>query len=261
MAKLKINDIIIYHEVHGEGFPLVLIMGASGTVEWWDPILIDILSKNFKTIIFDNRGVGQTNDTDEDYTFKTLADDTIGLMDALKIKQAHVFGISMGGNIAQEIVINYPNRVKKLILCSTMGGGYQAVIPSKEVIDKMLKGVTDPEEFLSFILTKEFIENNPAEVEKIIQTMKNTPISEESALRQSKAGKGFKSFKRLKMIKNPTLIMHGKKDILVVPENGELLEKVIPNARLVNFENSAHSIYIEEPDLFVKTLLEFLKEN
>jgi len=206
-------------------------------------------------------GVGQTNDTDEDYTFKTLADDTIGLMDALNVKQAHIFGLSMGGQIVQEIAINYPNKVKKLILCSIMCGGYQAVIPSREVIDKVLKGVSDPEEIATFVFTKEFLENSPAEVEKIIQIVKKIPVSKESALRQKKAGKKFKSFKRLKMIKNPTLIMHGKKDILVVPENRELLEKSIPNAKLVYFENSAHSIYAEEPDLFIKILLEFLKEN
>lgn len=258
MPIINVNDIKIYYEVHGEGFPLIMIMGESGNVDWWDPSLIDILSKNFKTIIFDNRGVGKTNDTDVDYAFKTLADDTIGLMDALKIKQAHVFGLSMGGKIAQEIAISYPNKVKKLILCSTMCGGYQAVIPSREVIDKVLKGVSDPEEIASLVLTKEFIENNPAEVEKMIQIVKKTPISKESALRQDKAGKKFKSFKRLKMIENPTLIMHGKKDILVVPENGELLEKLIPNAKLVYFKNSAHSIYAEEPDLFIEILLEFL---
>ncbi|MFX1273518.1 MAG: alpha/beta fold hydrolase [Promethearchaeota archaeon] len=260
MPIINVNDINIYHEVHGEGFPLVMIMGQSGNVDWWDPSLIDILSKNFKTIIFDNRGVGQTNDMDEDYTFKTLADDTIGLMDALNIKQAHVFGLSMGGQIAQEIAISYPNRVKKLILCSTMCGGYQAVIPSREVIEKVLKGVSDPEEIASLVFTKKFIENNPIELEKIIQIVKKTPISRESALRQDKAGKRFKSFKRLKMIKNTTLIMHGKKDILVVPENGELLENSIPNAKLVYFKHSAHSIYAEEPELFIKILLEFLKE-
>ena len=262
MPIIKVNDIFIYHEVHGEGFPLVMIMGASGNVDWWDPNLIDILSKNFKTVIFDNRGVGKTSDTDEDYTIKTLADDTIGLMDALNIKQAHVFGISMGGNIAQEIAISYPYKVKKLILCSTMCGGYQAFIPSKEVIDKVLKGgLSDPEELASLVFTKEFIENNPAEVENMIQIVKKSLISKEAALRQSKAGKRFKSCKKLKMIKHPTLIMHGKKDMLVVPENGELLKKLIPNAKLVYFKDCAHSIYAEEPELFIKIFLEFLKEN
>ncbi len=203
--------------------------------------------------------MGQTDDTDDDYTIRTLADDTVGLMDALNIERAHIFGISMGGNVAQEIAITYSEKVEKLILCSTQYGGYQAVPPSIEVINIVLKGLFDMDELVPLVFTKEFIENEPELIKEILQIAKRNPISVQSALYQSKATNKFRSCKRLKKINNPTLIMHGKKDILVRPENGEILAKLIPNAELVIFNNSAHSISAEEPDLFMNTILEFLE--
>ena len=126
-GKVKVNDINMYYEIHGEGFPLVMIQGIGQSSLMWPPIFLDEVSKSFKIIIFDNRGAGRTDKPDIEYSIKMFADDTIGLMDALNIERAHVLGYSMGGIIAQELVLNYPKRVEKLVLCSTDCGGNKAV--------------------------------------------------------------------------------------------------------------------------------------
>ena len=119
MPKVKVNDIQIYYEVKGKGFPLVMIQGLSYSLDGWDPRLVEELSRKYKLVLFDNRGAGRTDVSDREYTMKLFADDTAGLMDALGISKAHVLGLSMGGMIAQELVLNYPEKVAKLVLCST----------------------------------------------------------------------------------------------------------------------------------------------
>jgi len=97
MPKLRVNDIQMFYEVHGEGFPLMMIMGLSASLDWWDPRWIETLSEKFKIIAFDNRGAGRTDISDREYSIKLFADDTAGLMDALGIPRANVLGLSMGG--------------------------------------------------------------------------------------------------------------------------------------------------------------------
>lgn len=134
MPKVRVNDIQMFYEVHGEGFPLIMIMGLTGNTNWWDPRWIQTLSEKFKIIAFDNRGAGRTDISDREYSIKLFADDTAGLMDALGIPRADVLGISMGGMIAQEFVLNYPEKVKKVVLCSTHCGGAKSVQASEEVL-------------------------------------------------------------------------------------------------------------------------------
>jgi len=114
MPKVKVDDIQIYYEVHGKGFPLIMIMGLGGNADWWDPRLIQALSKEFKLIMFDNRGAGRTDISERKYSVKMFAEDAAGIMDALGISEAHVLGISMGGMIAQELVLNHPKKVDSL---------------------------------------------------------------------------------------------------------------------------------------------------
>ncbi len=259
MPKVRVNNIDIYYEVHGEGFPLLLISGGLATIDWWDPNLIIDLSRHFKTIIFDNRGVGQTNDKSQGYTFETLADDTIGLMDSLNIERSHIFGISMSGCIAQDIAVRHANRVEKLVLCSTRCGGHQAIQVSTDDLMKILKGLSNLEDLPPLIFTEEFIKNEPEKLKIMMDIVRKNPISELAIKRQDYATKKFRGYKKLKDIQAPTLIMHGKKDILNPVGNAEIFAKLIPNAKVAIFDNCAHGIYAEAPELFTKTLIEFLK--
>lgn len=266
MPKIKVNDIQIYYEVHGEGFPLVMINGLGGHIDTWDPGYIRELSKRFKLVLFDNRGAGRTDISDKEYTIKLFADDTAGLMEALGIPRAHVFGISMGGMIAQELVLNYPEKVENLVLCSTSCGGAKAVQPSMEVVGVLMadRSTLSPEEIVRMdiptILTQDFIKNNPEFVELYVQRTLKAPLSEEAFMRQVNALMDFNTYDRLGQIKAPTLILHGKRDVLVPPENGSILAETIPNAKLVYFENSAH-ILAEEMEKALTILIDFLVES
>jgi len=266
MSKAKVGDIQIYYEEYGEGFPFIMIMGLGGNIDWWDPRMIHELSKNFKVVMFDNRGAGRTDDCDREHTVKLFADDTAGLMDALGISRAHVLGISMGGMIAQELVLNYPKKVEKLVLCSTNCGGTKSVQPSEDVMGMLMadRSAVSLEEIarmtIPFLLTEDFIKKNPDFVELIIQQVLKAPISNEAFMRQLNAIMKFDTYDRLPQIRAPTLILHGKQDILVPPRNGSVLAEAIPNAKLVYFENSAHGL-AEEMEKVLPVLLDFLVDS
>jgi len=121
MPKAKVNGINIAYDVSGKGEPLVLIMGLGGTRQSW-VFQKQAFGKHFKVITFDSRGIGKSDKPDEPFNIKTLADDAVGLMTHLDIEKAHVLGVSHGGRVAQEVAINYPNKVIKLVLASTNTG-------------------------------------------------------------------------------------------------------------------------------------------
>jgi pimeloyl-ACP methyl ester carboxylesterase len=263
MPKVRVNGIQIYYEVHGEGFPLIMIMGLSGNVDWWDPRMIQELSKRFKTVMFDNRGAGRTDVSDRRYTIRLFADDTAGLMDALGISRANVLGISMGGMIAQELVLNYPKRVEKLVLCSTTCGGTKSVPPSKDVMGILMAdgSILSQKEAakmtIPLLLTEDFIKKNPDLVELTIQQILKAPISNEAFKRQVNAIMEFDTHDRLPQIRVPTLILHGKQDILIPPGNGSILAEAIPNAKLVYLGKSAHGL-VEEMNEVIYSPTDFL---
>jgi pimeloyl-ACP methyl ester carboxylesterase len=277
IPKVKVNDIQTYYEVKGKGFPLVMIQGMNGNLAMWDPRLVEGLSKHFKLVLFDNRGAGRTEISKREYTIRLFADDTAGLMNALGISKAHVLGLSMGGAVAQELAINYPEKVEKLILCSTCSQhrGTQEerrmteamVQASKEEITKMSLSsplASDyPRDFLrdfpiAFLgLTSEFVKENPDLARSLLQLFDKYPISAKALMNRYDAMLRFNSQTRLKHIKAPTLVLHGRKDTTVAPKEGSILAKAIPNAKLVYFEKSNH-LLAEEMEEVLKVITEFL---
>src|SRR5438093_13182896 len=115
MATVRVNGIEVYYEEHGSGEPLLLIMGLGANAEGWYG-QVPAFSREFRLIAFDNRGAGRSEKPNEPYTMRQLADDAAGLLDALEIGSAHVFGVSLGGMIAQELVLSHPPRVRALVL-------------------------------------------------------------------------------------------------------------------------------------------------
>ena len=267
MPTVKVNDINIYHEIHGDGFPLVMIIGLGSNLVWWDEKLLETVSSKYKTVIFDNRGSGRTDKPDMDYSIRMFADDTIGLMNELKIERAHVLGISMGGMIAQELVLNYPERVEKLVLCATNSG-----LPLKiRILAKIALGIAKliykrrlktPERAIEFvfegIFTLEFRKENPDYIRERKEKLLPHVSTFEEYFNQTKAILKFNTRKRLKDIEKPTLIIHGKKDRLVSYKRGLELAELIPNSRLFSFEKSGHAIFTHESEIVIRTILEFL---
>ncbi|MFX1276548.1 MAG: alpha/beta fold hydrolase [Promethearchaeota archaeon] len=267
MPMIKVNDINMYYEIHGEGQPLVMIMGLSANSSWWAEDIIKKFSKYFKVIIFDNRGAGKTDSPEKPYSIKMFTDDTVALMNVLGIKKAHIFGVSMGGMIAQELVLNYPEKVDRLVLGCTNCGGSKQVLPSLEVMGKLANPPEDLtsediiEDTIPLLYTQKFIDENPEYIEDVKKIVFKTPITPDAFKRQVGAILGFNSYRRLKNINVPTLIIHGKKDIMAPPENAGVLAKQIPNAKVILFDDAAHSFFQPEPDRVINTILEFLQAS
>ena len=264
MVKIQVDDIKINYKQMGNGFPLVMIHGLNDNLENWDPNLIRELSKKYRLILFDVPGSGRSELSNKEPSIKLFAEETSSLLDILGISKAHVLGLSLGGMIAQEIVLNYPEKVEKLILCSTNCGGSRVIPPSMEVIQQLSGNRTNlsPEDLVRnsvrILFTNEFIENNSDYIENHIQRRLSSPVTEKGLVGQQRAIMNFSTYERLPKIKTPTLILHGKKDVMIPPQNSSILAGAIPNSNLVYLENSAHFL-AEEVEKLLQIILEFLE--
>jgi len=133
MPHVDSNGASIYWETRGAGEPLLLVMGLGVTLEGWSR-LGGVLAEHYRTILFDNRGTGRSTVPPGPYSIETMAADAAAVLDAAGVARAHVFGMSMGGMIAQEFTLRCPDRVASLILGCTAPGGRDAVPASREVI-------------------------------------------------------------------------------------------------------------------------------
>ena len=265
MPKIIINDCNIYYEIHGQGDPLVLIMGLRRNVAWWYRQL-PLLAQHFQVIVFDTRGAGRSDKPVMEYSIRLFAEDTAGLMDALELQSADILGYSMGGYIAQELALNYPDKVKSLVLASTGCGGDRAVLTSPDRLDKFQANAgLKPEEILrkdmDIYFSDEFVEHHPHDVEEFIEISLRHYQPADAFFRQFDACQRHDTVDRLKRISVPTLIMTGDDDPLVPPENSHVLKELIPHAELFILPGGHHCVIVEKADQFNQKVIDFFKAN
>ncbi|MBI3952168.1 MAG: alpha/beta fold hydrolase [Acidobacteria bacterium] len=263
MPKVQVNDIQINYEIHGEGEPLVLI-GGFGVGLWIWFKQLPVFSQKFQTIVFDNRGAGLSDKPEARHTVRTMTDDGAGLLSALSIDRAHILGASLGGFIAQEFALAYPQMTRSLILCCTGFGGPNYVLPPEEVLAAMSgMEVLNTEERarrnLSLFFSPDYADQHPDEAEKLIQRYLASPMPEHSYLNQLIAAMAFDSEARVSSITAPTLVVTGDQDLFVPPENSRNLANLIPNAKLVVIEGAGHGVFMEQTDEFNRVVLQFLE--
>lgn len=265
MPRVLVNDIAINYEIHVKGFPLLLLAGLGADLSVWDADMVRELAGKYQTILVDNRGAGHTDCPKGPYTIKQLAFDASGLLDALGITQAFVLGHSMGGLIAQQLAIDFPQKVAKLVLCSSNAGPSRAVSPDAEITQGIMdraKGKLTAEEIannrVNHAFTKEYQEAHPEFIKKFRQKAATNLMPQEPYQSQTQATMGYNGARFLKKLQVPTLILHGKKDMLCPWQNAEILAKLIPGAKIAYCPESAHTLYTAEPEAFMKPLLEFL---
>ncbi len=266
MPTVKVNDINIYYEVYGEGEPLILISALGNDLSGWI-LQIPDFCKQYQVIAFDNRGVGRTDALNGTCSIEMMTDDTVGLMDTLGIEKAHILGASMGGCIAQELALKNPQRVKSLVLA-----GSAACLNSwaRHVLDvgvRMGQDGLDKEtgvrNLLLWLFTDNFFQNREL-VEATINRMlgdrnENYEQDRVSAIPlQVNATVEYDARDRLNQITAPTLVIIGKEDIMLPVKLSEELANGIPSAELAVLDGGAHGFYIEIPQKFNNTVLEFL---
>jgi len=265
VTSVKANDIAIAYSLYGNGETLILIGGFTMVKESWD-LQVDALSKHFRVVTFDNRGVGETTVPTEPFTIADMAADTVGLMDALGIDAAHFFGVSMGGLIAQILALDYPDRVKKVALGCTTHGGRHAIQPRKEVMEVLAKASDPsipPEQAvrmrLPTIFADRFIQEEPERVEEVVRfALQNWPTPQ-GAEGQMGSLSVFNVKRRLGEIHCPVLVITGREDRMMPPENSELLADGIAGAELYMVEGAGHNFFYEKPDEVNRVLIDFFK--
>lgn len=267
----QVNDISMYYELHGyAGSPIVLIHGYNVTKVGWPLSHVQRMSAQHRVVIFDNRGVGQTDKPTTPYTMSLFAADVVGLMDALAIDKAHIFGISMGGMIAQHVALGYPERVLGLVLgCTAAGepGALYPVNPSSEVLEVLLEPSSgdraqDNRDAWPIIFTPSYIKANRALLESGLQDILEYPEAPPHALKLQLEAivNTHDTLHRLGDIRQPTLVQVGLEDILIPPANSRILAERIPNARLIEYSGAAHGYFEEVGLTAVDDILAFLAE-
>jgi 3-oxoadipate enol-lactonase len=259
----RVGDIKMYYEVHGQGEPLLLIMGFGGSVLDWGCVLPPRLAERYRIIMFDNRGAGRSTQPPGPYSIRQMADDAAGLMDALGMERAAVFGASMGGMIAQELALNHPHRVEKLVLGCTSAGGSGRVMAPPE-IQAYLEPRTDMTLYQMLWWSapagypQEFIDAHREIVERKIQSDLLYPSQLHAYKAQLDAYKAHDAYSRLSSLRMQTLVLVGDRDILIPQENSRILADAIPGARLQIIEGAGHIFWISHPEETFCELREFL---
>jgi pimeloyl-ACP methyl ester carboxylesterase len=263
VPKVRVADINIHYETHGQGEPLVLIMGlGGGSSMWWQQVAF--FAPEYQVITYDSRGVGQSDKPDMPYSMRMLVEDAAALLDKLGISSAHVYGVSMGGMVAQELALRYPQVVASLILGATTYGGVHAVTASRETLEMLFSIMTLPAEEVvrvstSITFSTSFIERHPDKIRQWLAKGAESPPSALGFKRQTDAAVEFDTYERLPQIKVPTLVMAGTCDQLIPPENSRILASRIPKAELVLFEGAGHGYLWEAEEQANQLVRDFLR--
>lgn len=262
MPTHKINGIQMYYDVQGDGEPLVMIQGLGYSSDFWFE-QVPTLSETYRLVLFDNRDVGQTEKVNDEYSILDMAQDTRSLLDHLNIENAHILGLSMGGYIAQEFAINWPQRVNKLILISTHYGGPDYMEATEDLWEEILdvSGLSLEEAYrkgVRYAVTSDFFESNQSTVDKLVQMRLENPQPPDAFQRQFAAASNFASKERLDQIKAKTLVIAGQKDRIVPLKLARSLHQELPNSQIKIINNAAHLVHIEQPEEVNSAILKFL---
>jgi 3-oxoadipate enol-lactonase len=250
-------------ERHGRGAPLLLIHGL-GYARWgWEPVLPG-LAERFDVVLFDNRGIGESDAPPGPYTAAELADDAIQALDEAGVDRAHVVGTSLGGMVAQELALGYPDRVDRLVLACTTPGGPNAHPMPQQTVALMAEAATlEPavalRRFVENALAPATVAEHPELVDRILAHRIATAQDPVAWAAQAAAGATFDAFERLGALAAPALVQHGDEDVVVDPRNADLLVELLPDAHLERLPGTGHLFFWEAPERFVSSVSAFLE--
>jgi pimeloyl-ACP methyl ester carboxylesterase len=260
-----VNDINVAYNEYGEnnkGIPLLLITGYGCTMDMWPSVMVDMLSAYYRVIVFDNRGMGLTTNSDKEFSIELFVDDTSEFMHAIGITKAHVFGWSMGAFISKELSLRYPEKVAKLVLYAVYCGCKEAIKPDKKIWDTLFDISGTLEErtarMFSLLFPSEWLKDNPNPSKYFPQITE--PVRDGSIVRQARAiDKWNGTFSRLHQIIQPSLIITGTEDIVTPPENAFIMAEQIPRASVVQIKGGGHGLMYQYPGKLANIVITFLK--
>ncbi|HLX37011.1 MAG TPA: alpha/beta hydrolase [Candidatus Binataceae bacterium] len=258
------DGVKLRYEIRGSGDPLALIMGFSGSSHGWGEPFVRGMEARFRTVLIDNRGTGESDKPDVPWTLATMADDIAAVLDHAKIPRAHIYGISMGGMIAQEFALRHASRVRGLVLgCTAPGMAHGAPTDPANVAKLIPQPGMSPEEaarvafsvacgtkFLNSKHGQDFIN------QQLADTYPVTPMH--TFTRQMEAIQGWDSYEQLPQIKAPTMIIHGDDDRLLPHANADILHKRIAGSKVHIMKDIGHMFFWEAPEESVRVPGDFI---
>ena len=257
----------LFYEIHGHGPPLVLVMGIGYDSSLWTLQQVPELSTRFGVVLLDNRDAGRSSRTDHPYTIADMADDVVGLLDALEIQRTHLLGLSMGAMIGMEFALRHADRLDRLVLA---GPG---AAPARSAVDPISiwnwvkandpGGAVFGAQQFTWLFSSTFLRNRQAVQDTITLLASNpNPVEPEAYDRQAQAYLQFDAIDRLGVITAPTMVIVGEQDLLTPPWVAREVADGIPGARfeLVTGDGSSHLLPLERPDDFNTLVTNFLAE-
>jgi 3-oxoadipate enol-lactonase len=252
MAVARRGDVELFYESTGAGAPVLLVMGLGmNATGWWRtvPVLADA---GLRVLAFDNRGAGRSARPPGPYAIADMADDAVAILDAVGEDAAHVYGISLGGMIAQRIALCHPGRVRRLVLGATTPGGPRAVGADPDTLAFFERRAAMPAEegvwaSVPYNYAPATRREHGERIAQDVEQRLRFPIEPEAYVAQLAAALGHDAFDELGAIAAETLVVHGDEDRMVPPVNGELLAAAIPGARLERVPGAAHLYPTDAP--------------
>lgn len=261
MSIVHVNGVQLYYEMQGEGEPLVLVVGFGGDLSTWAGIRVS-LAKHYRVILFDNRGVGRSEVPDGPYSIEQMAQDTRALCEYLNIQSAYFMGNSMGGHIVQMLAYQYPSLVKKAVISNSV---MNPKVPFRVFAEGKLELIKAGAPLSAIVkiscsqgFSYQFL-SQPGQMEKLIELAKNNPypFNIRGYEGQSAALNAFNSTEWAHKISVPVLVMGADQDLIFREELVRALAAAIPGAQYHSFKNCGHIPYLEYPEEFVQTMVEF----
>ena len=270
---VQVGDINVAYKRFGQGKPILFISGTSQTKDAWEPtLLLELAATNHTVIVFDNRGIGETTVGTKQFSIEQFANDTAGLLDALQIEKADVFGASLGSFVAQELALNYPEKVDRLILHATYCGGNEAIYASGQAAERamilssaeVLQNMTAEEQAMvlaQIMFPPEWLEEHPEILNTTVIQLAPSRSATPQIIQQQGLGSGTwkGSCDRLANITQPTLLIVGDQDVLLPPANAVMMAQRIPNSWLVIIQGTGHGMMFQVPTEFSAIIQTFLE--
>ncbi len=262
MATVRSNGIEMYYEMQGSGAPLLLIAGYGCDHTIWSKVA-STLTGHFRVIVFDNRGLGRSSG-EAATSIQEMAEDAAGLLDALRPGPVHVAGHSMGGMIAQELVLAHPDKVRSLILLSSsarLDARGRAIIESWGDLPRLLAAETLTRLVLPWIYTNAYYAR-PGAIDQVVHEIlaNPSPPTPQCLYAQSRGISRCDTHDRLGAIGCPTMVTIGSEDILAPVRFSQELAQGIRGAELVVREKTGHGMLIETPGAVASVMLQFLAQ-
>ena len=262
--QVRVGDIDIAYNISGNGDPILLIMGYSGSKNDWNSTFLKELSANHKVIIFDNRGVSNSTLGTKDYTINQLAEDVVGLLNVLNISKVDVLGYSMGGMIAQQLTLEHKDRVDDLILYATHCGTIdQTYNPPQKLLEQFgnLSGTPADikQRFVPYQFPNSWINENRLSYDRIFASLTLPPVNilekqKEALFKWISPG----TCDRLSQISQDTLVIVGTSDKIIPPINAEIFKDKIKGAKVETFVEGGHALMFQFPERLSEVINTFL---